>query len=64
MDGALQGSNNVNNVICHNVSGPTICGARASYCGGFPCCGARALGVQASVLVALERRLSSCGARD
>ena len=39
----------------------------------FSCCGARALGVQASVFVArglsscgswaLERRLSSCGAR-
>ena len=43
----------------------------ASYCGGFSCCGARALGLQASVVVAcglsshgswsLERRLSSCG---
>ena len=48
------------------------CGARAS-CGGFSCCGAWALGTQASVVVAcrlsscgswaLERRLSSCGAR-
>ena len=37
------------------------CGARASHCGGFSCCGARALGVQASVVVACE--LSSCGAR-
>ena len=46
---------------------------RASHCGGFSCCGARALGTQASVVVAhglsrcgsraLERRLSSCGAR-
>ena len=46
-------------------------GARASHCGGFSCCGARALGVWASVVVAsglsscgsraLERRLSSCG---
>ena len=35
------------------------CGARASHCGGFSCCGARALGMQASVVVA--RRLSSCG---
>ena len=47
-------------------------GAQASHCGGFSC-GARALGAQASVVVArglsscdlraLERRLSSCGAR-
>ena len=28
------------------------CGARASHCGGFPCCGARALGARASVVVA------------
>ena len=28
------------------------CGARASHCGGFSCCGARALGTQASVVVA------------
>ena len=49
------------------------CGAGASHCGGFSCCGARALGVWASVVVAcglssyglwaLEHRLSSCGAR-
>ena len=49
------------------------CGAGASHCGNFSCCGARALGVWASVVVArglsscgsqaLERRLSSCGAR-
>ena len=55
-------------------AGDTLpCGARASHCGGFSCCGARALGVWASVVVAcglsscgsraLERRLSSCGAR-
>ena len=54
--------------------GATLCcGARAAHCGGFSCCRARALGVQASVVVArglsscglwaLERRLSSCGAR-
>ena len=46
---------------------------RASYCGGFSCCGARALGAGASVVVVhglsscgsqvLESRLSSCGAR-
>ena len=43
------------------------------WCAGFSCCGARALGARASVVVArglsscgsraLERRLSSCGAR-
>ena len=49
------------------------CGARASHCSGFSCCGTRALGTRASVFVArglsscgsqaLECRLSSCGAR-
>ena len=49
------------------------CGAQASHRGGFSCCGARALGVWASVVVvcglsscgswALERGLSSCGAQ-
>ena len=49
------------------------CGVRASHCSGFSCCGARALGARASVVVArglsscgsraLERRLSSCGSR-
>ena len=49
------------------------CGVWASHCGVFSCCGARALGTWASVLVAcglsscgswaLERRLSSCGTR-
>ena len=49
------------------------CGARASHCGGFSCCGARAPGTEASVAVAcglsscgsraLECRLSSCGAQ-
>ena len=49
------------------------CTARASHCGGFSCCRARALGARASVVVAcglsscgsraLEHRLSSCGAR-
>ena len=48
------------------------CGARASHCGGFSCCGARALGTWASAVAArglsscgmraLEHRLSSCGA--
>ena len=47
------------------------CGARASLCGAFSCCGAWALGTWASVVVAhglsscgsqaLECRLSSCG---
>ena len=48
------------------------CSARASHCGGFSCCGARALSARVSVVVAHglsscgsrapERRLSSCGA--
>ena len=48
------------------------CSVQASYCGGFSCCGAWALGTWASVVVAhrpsscgsraLECRLSSCGA--
>ena len=47
------------------------CGMRASHCGGFSCCGARAPGTRTSVVVAcglsscglwaLEHRLSSCG---
>ena len=37
------------------------CRARASHCGGFSCCRARALGARASVVVA--RGLSSCGTR-
>ena len=59
--------------------GTTLCcGAQASHCSGFSCCGARALGVwalgaRASVVAthglsscgsqALESRLSSCGTR-
>ena len=49
------------------------CREWASHCGGFSCCGARAPGMWASVVVArglsscglqaLERRLSSCSAR-
>ena len=40
--------------------GTTLCcSALASRCGGLSCCGAWALGAQASVVVA--RRLSSCG---
>ena len=55
-------------------AGSTLCcGVRASHCGGFSCCGPRALGMWASVVVAhgfsscgsqaLECRLSSCGAQ-
>ena len=55
-------------------AGATLrCGARASHCGGFSCCGAWALGMWASGVVALglsscgswalEHRLGSCGAR-
>ena len=55
-------------------AGATLrCGVQVSHCSGFSCCGARALGAWASVVVAhglsscgtraLERRLSSCGAR-
>ena len=41
-------------------AGATLhCSAQASHCGGFSCCRARALGVQASVVAA--RGLSSCG---
>ena len=43
-------------------AGATLrCGARASHCGGFSCCGAQALGAWASVVVA--RGLSSCGSQ-
>ena len=43
-------------------AGATLrCGARASHCGGFSCCRARALGAQASVV--MTRGLSSCGSR-
>ena len=53
-------------------AGATLrCSAQVSHCSGFSCCGARALGARASVVVArglsscgsraLERRLSSCG---
>ena len=53
-------------------AGATLrCGVRASHCGGFSCCGARALGAWASIVVshglsscdsqALEHRPSSCG---
>ena len=44
------------------LTGATLrCGAWASHCGGFSCCGARALGTWSSVVVA--HGLSSCGSR-
>ena len=43
-------------------AGATLCcSVRASHCGGFSCCGPRALVVQASVVAA--HGLSSCGTR-
>ena len=43
-------------------AGATLCcGVQTSHCSGFSCCRARALGTQASVVVA--RRLSSCGSQ-
>ena len=39
-------------VVVSGGGGTLRCGARASHCGGFSCCGARALGAQASVVVA------------
>ena len=57
-----------------DLAGATLSGgARASHCGDFFCCRARALGTRASVVVALglsgcgswalEHRLSSCDAQ-
>ena len=43
------------------VGATLCCGAQASYCHGFSCCGARALGARASVVA--SHRLSSCGSR-
>ena len=63
---------------CSEWGTTLCCGAQASHCSGFSCCGARALGVwalgaRASVVAthglsscgsqALESRLSSCGTR-
>ena len=54
-------------VVAHGLSlvvasGATLpCGVWASHCGGFSCCGARALGTQASVVAACG--LSSCSLR-
>ena len=62
-------------LIAMSGEGATLhCNAQASYCSGFSCCGAWALGARASVVVArglsscgswaLECRLSSCGAQS
>ena len=57
---------------CSEPGATLRCGAQASHCRGFSCCGAWALGAWDSVVVvhglsscgsrALEHRLSSCGA--
>ena len=41
--------------------GYSCCSAWVSHCGDFSCCGAQALGMQASVVVA--RGLRSCGSQ-
>ena len=46
---------------CSELGATLHCGVRASHWGGFSGCRARALGAQASVVVA--RGLSSCGSR-
>ena len=48
------------------ASGATLrCGARASHCGGFSCCRARALGVWASAVMAPGLSCSAaCGMWD
>ena len=48
-------------VAAHGAEATLGCSAQASHCSGFSCCGARALGTRASVVVA--HRLSSCGTR-
>ena len=43
-------------------TGVTVrCGAWASHCGGFSCCGGWALGVQASVVVDTGSVVVACG---
>ena len=59
--------------LCCCMGATLHCGAWASHCGGFSCCGAWALGTRALVVVtrglsscgsqALGHRLSSCGAQ-
>ena len=46
---------------CGEQGATLCCGVRASHCNGFSCCGAQALGTQASVDAA--RVFSSCGAQ-
>ena len=48
-------------LLLRRVRASLHCSAWASYGGGFSCCGARALGMWASVVVA--HKLSSCGAQ-
>ena len=48
-------------LVAARVRATLHCGSWASHCSGFSCCGAQALGAQASVVVA--RGLSSCGSR-
>ena len=49
-------------LVAASRRGATLhCGARASHCNDFSCCGAQALGAWASVVVA--RALSICGSR-
>ena len=46
---------------CSERGATLCCSAQASHCSGFSCCGARALGTRASVVVTCG--LSSCGAQ-
>ena len=48
-------------VAARGLSLVAASGGYSLRCSGFPCCGARALGMRASVVVA--HRLSSCGSR-
>ena len=48
-------------VVVQQAGATLCCGAWASHCGGFSCCGARALGMRALVVAA--HGLSSCGSR-
>ena len=60
-------------LVAEQTGAALRCGVLASHSDGFPCGRAQALGARASVVVALglsscgsralERRLSSCGAR-
>ena len=39
-------------VVCSLLCAGFLCGVLTSHCGGFSCCGARALGMHASLAVA------------